>query len=101
MLIARTESHAAMNEAAQTYAANLPRSVVSRKEWLAHKDERTRLHHRVADGQQVPIDQPYTVGASLMMFPGDPTAPPGEVCNCRCGQAFLPPETPFAKGAAP
>jgi SPP1 gp7 family putative phage head morphogenesis protein len=93
-LIARTESHAAMNQAAQDYAQSLPKSVVARKEWLAHHDERTRPHHRLADGQVKPIDQPYAVGTSLMMFPGDPTAPPGEVCNCRCGQAFLPPEPP-------
>lgn len=101
MLIARTESHAAMNQAAQTYAQSLPPSIVSRKEWLAHHDERTRPHHRLADGQQVPVSQPFAVGASLMMFPGDPTAPPGEVCNCRCGLAFLPPAIPFPQGATP
>ena len=100
LLIARTESHAAMNQAAQDYAQSLPPSVVARKEWLAHHDERTRPHHRLADGQIKPVDQPYVVGASLMMFPGDPTAPPGEVCNCRCGQAFLPPEPP-SLGATP
>jgi SPP1 gp7 family putative phage head morphogenesis protein len=101
LTIARTESHGAMNQAAQTYAQNLPASVVSRKEWLAHHDERTRPTHRVADGQQQPVGQPYVVGQALMMFPGDPTGPPGEVINCRCGQAFLPPENPFSSGAAP
>jgi SPP1 gp7 family putative phage head morphogenesis protein len=96
--IARTETMGALNQAAQTYAENLPAGRVGRKEWLAHHDERTRHTHRIADGQQVPIHQPYHVGMSLMMFPGDPTAPPDEVINCRCAQAFLPPTHSLSLG---
>lgn len=85
-LIARTETISALNQAALDHAIN--RGVVTTKEWLAHHDTRTRPTHRVADGQTVPIAQPFHVGASLMAYPGDPTAPPDEVCNCRCALLF-------------
>jgi SPP1 gp7 family putative phage head morphogenesis protein len=87
-LIARTESIGALNEAAYLYAASLQSGAVASKEWLAHHDERTRPTHRKADGQKVPLHAPFHVGASRMMFPGDPTAPPDEVCNCRCSLLF-------------
>lgn len=89
-LIARTETTGAMNEAAHTYAASLPAGAVGRKEWLAVHDERTRMTHRVADGQTVPMWSPFVVGSSLMMHPGDPSAPPDEVCNCRCSLLYHP-----------
>lgn len=56
----------------------------------SHHDNRTRPTHRVADTQTRPLDEPYDVGGSAMMFPGDPTGPPDEVINCRCGQMFIP-----------
>lgn len=90
-MIARTGSVAALNKSALDYAQSLPPGTVGRKEWLAHHDTRTRPTHRAADGQTVPLHQPYTVGGTLMMYPGDPAAPPDEVCNCRCAQLFLPP----------
>lgn len=88
--IARTETIGAMNQAANTYASNLPPSVVGRHRWLAHHDDRTRPHHRAADGQEAPMGQPYHVGGSLMRFPHDPAAPPDETINCRCTEMFLP-----------
>lgn len=92
-MIAQTETIGAMNEAAQTYAQHLPDGVVGSKVWLAHHDQRTRPTHRIADGQQVPLNTPFVVGGYPMMQPGDPTAPPGEVINCRCGVGMLPPQT--------
>lgn len=54
------------------------------KQWLATEDERTRPTHVEADGQQRPLDQPFTVGGFPLDFPGDPAGPDAEVCNCRC-----------------
>lgn len=89
--IARTESIGALNEAAATYADNLPADVVAGREWLSAHDSRVRETHRVADGQVQPMGQPYLVGGVPMLFPHDPAAPPDEVINCRCTQAFLTP----------
>jgi Uncharacterized protein, homolog of phage Mu protein gp30 len=54
------------------------------KEWVATGDERTRDTHLEADGQQVPIGEPFVVGGSELMEPGDPSGDPDEVWNCRC-----------------
>ncbi|WP_414167164.1 phage minor head protein [Streptoverticillium reticulum] len=53
--------------------------------WRAVHDERTRPWHREADGQRQPAGLPFTVGGEFLMFPGDPTASPGNRVNCRCG----------------
>lgn len=91
-MIAQTETIGAMNQAAFVYADNLPEGIVGSKTWLAHHDQRTRPHHRLADGQTVPLSSKFAVGGFAMDHPGDPTAPPQEVINCRCGTAYLPPK---------
>ncbi|MCU1494856.1 MAG: hypothetical protein JWO62_2620 [Acidimicrobiaceae bacterium] len=93
--IARTEAHGALNSAANAYATHLPVGIVARKVWLAHHDTRTRPTHRVAGASYsagIPLTEPYLVGDFPMQYPGDPAAPPDEVVNCRCGEAFLPAE---------
>jgi len=80
--IAQTEVVGAMNEAAHIYANNLPPGMVGSKIWLSHHDDRTRPHHVLADGQEVPVSSPFFVGGYAMQFPGDPVAPPSEVINC-------------------
>ncbi|MBQ6686271.1 MAG: minor capsid protein [Firmicutes bacterium] len=55
-----------------------------RKRWIATKDERTRDSHRDLDGQIVELDQPFKVAGTTIRFPGDPTARPNLVWNCRC-----------------
>jgi len=54
------------------------------KFWLATDDSRTRPTHALAEGQRVPVGQPFIVGGFELMFPGDPTGPPQEVIQCRC-----------------
>lgn len=54
------------------------------KTWTAHHDEKTRLTHRIADGQQIPLGEAFNVGGFPLRFPRDPFGPPGEVMNCRC-----------------
>lgn len=65
------------------------------QEWLATHDGRTRITHRLLDGEHVPIGErfvpegygdKYSIG-----FPGDPTALGEMVYNCRCTLvAWLP-----------
>jgi len=54
------------------------------KEWLATQDMATRDAHMEADGQQVPIDEPFTVDGEQLDYPGDAAGSPGNIVNCRC-----------------
>jgi len=80
--IARTETLRGTNFG--TYEAYRQSGVVAAKEWLAALDERTRPTHADADGQVVPVDKPFNVGGTNMMYPGDPAGGASETCNCRC-----------------
>ena len=54
------------------------------KEWMATFDELTRWQHRELDGQKQPMNKPFKVGGYSIMYPGDPTAHPSMIYNCRC-----------------
>jgi hypothetical protein len=91
-LIARTETSRAANIGSMVGAMST--GLVTVKEWIAAKDNRTRRMPRDAndhlnmDGVQIPMDQKFVVPAKEyidnMLHPGDSTAHAGNVCNCRC-----------------
>lgn len=56
------------------------------KVWRTELDERVRPTHRLVEGKKVPIDEPFLVGQSLMMYPKDDSlgASADEIVNCRC-----------------
>lgn len=58
----------------------------TKKVWLSEADNRVRFTHTEAHGQEKPIGQPFEVGNSLLLFPGDLTYNPEEkeIANCRC-----------------
>jgi HK97 family phage portal protein len=80
--IARTETTPAYNFGA--VAAWDQSEVVDSKEWLTAGDEVVRDAHADAEGQIVPLDQPFTVGGEALDFPGDPSGSAENVINCRC-----------------
>ena len=55
-----------------------------KKKWLATLDGHTRRSHRRLDGQTVDIDEPFRVGGYSIEYPGDSSARPEMVYNCRC-----------------
>lgn len=57
---------------------------VSRKGWMCAFVPSSRDAHIDADGQEVAIDDDFTVGGERMGFPGDHRGSPGNVCNCLC-----------------
>lgn len=63
-----------------------PRVVKVFKTWLTRMDRRVRPTHRNALGQRVPEDKPFSVGTSLLMYPGDHSlgADSDELTRCRC-----------------
>ncbi|MFE7330787.1 phage minor head protein [Streptomyces sp. NPDC057565] len=89
--IAQTEASRAWNTAtlAAAQAATGPdRPVV--KQWVTRHDKRVRTAHDQVDGQIRLLAEPFTVAGVEMQAPGDPTAPPGLVINCRCRLAVAP-----------
>lgn len=85
-VIAQTEVNRAYG--AGTMAAGIEQARVTgrqlRKVWNARDDSRVRMPHHQADGQTVPVWQPFQVNGESLMFPGDPTGSPENVINCRC-----------------
>ena len=86
-LIARTESCTTMNAGSTVLYQS---EGIEQKEWISVQDDRTRDAHLIMDGVVVPITDKFEVPATSqsdgawMEYPGDPSAPAGEVCNCRC-----------------
>lgn len=72
--------------------------VQMKKQWLAAKDSRVRDTHARLDGQIVDVDKPFVIDGKEIMYPGDPSAPPEEVYNCRCTLKYIYPQ--FSKPGA-
>lgn len=85
--VARTETMGAVNAGAYRSAvldAEARGDVAPFKLWLSTDDRRTRPTHRAADQQRTLLTEPFAVGGSRLLFPGDPTGAAAEVINCRC-----------------
>ena len=86
-LIARTESCSTVNYGA---LAIYQAEGIHMKEWIATRDDRTRDSHLVMDGVVIPLEDKFEVpeteqtAGGWLEYPGDPSADPSEVCNCRC-----------------
>lgn len=70
--------------------------IILQKEWIATHDSRTRHAHSMLDRQVVDTDKPFHTVLHLsktkrqpddIMYPGDPSAHPANVYNCRCALA--------------
>lgn len=57
---------------------------VTYKTWLTAEDDKVREEHVDADGQTVPIDQPFDVCGESLDYPADPSGSDACCCNCRC-----------------
>ena len=92
-LIARTETGRAANIGSMVGATST--GLVTMKEWIAAKDNRTRriprdqFDHLNMNGKKLPIDETFKLqnkkgGFDLMLHPCDSSGSAGDVCNCRC-----------------
>lgn len=61
-----------------------------KKRWLATLDTHTRDVHADLDGKMADIDEPFDSILGPIMFPGDPSAEPANVYNCRCTLEEVP-----------
>lgn len=92
-LIARTETGRAANIGSMVGATST--GLVTVKEWIAAKDNRTRriprdqFDHLNMDGTKIPMDATFKIqnkkgGFDFMLHPCDSSGSAGDVCNCRC-----------------
>lgn len=90
-LIVRTELKMAENYGRQASRKDSP--FQTEEIWISAHDLRTRTSHHEADGQKVDEGKLFKikrykgkkmVGYDMMTGPGDPTAHPENLCNCRC-----------------
>jgi hypothetical protein len=87
--VARTEVIAATNAGSITRVRLMGADAPPFKQWLATMDARTRPTHAAADGQVVPREGRFEVGAAMLDYPADYTGPAAEVINCRCTILFV------------
>jgi SPP1 gp7 family putative phage head morphogenesis protein len=79
--IASTETSAAYGTARQSA---MRQAGIQKREWLTSGNDNVREAHKIAEGQQVGIDEPFSVGGEHLLYPGDPSGSPDNVINCHC-----------------
>lgn len=86
--IARTEVHAALNAGSIQGSRDMlsELGLTAKKVWISTPDEKTRADH--VSVAPVGVDEKFDVGGDALDYPGDPSAPPGQVINCRCAHAL-------------
>lgn len=90
--IARTETATAANTTSHDY---LEMGGIQRTIWSTALDEKVRgarpeeFNHRMAESQEVAINEAYIVSNESLLFPGDSSmgASAGNTINCRCIEA--------------
>jgi len=90
-VIARTESHTAVNAARQeALLQSVEQSGIDpatvKREWRATRDKRTRDSHNEETGTKVGLQEPFVINGARLLHPGDRSlgAPAKETINCRC-----------------
>lgn len=59
--------------------------VIMERKWVAaYEPGRTRDWHLELNGVTVGVDEPFENSVGKIMYPGDPSADPSNVYNCRC-----------------
>jgi len=87
--IAATEANIAVNMARHDLAmAAYNNGATVEKTWKTRRDDRVRHTHQQVQNVTLPLATPFQVGGWPMMHPGDITAPPELVQNCRCGMDY-------------
>ncbi len=90
VVVARTEVTGAQNAGTLGAAGDRQarEGIPLVKTWVATtrapSSARTRPAHLKADGQSVPIVEPFDVGGEALQYPGDPRGSAGNVIQCRC-----------------
>jgi hypothetical protein len=83
-VITKTEMGRVFSEATQLRMEQAAQNVDGlEKQWIhAGHPKKARPMHLAANGQHVPVNEPFNIGGVQMMFPRAPGAPLDEVINC-------------------
>ena len=83
MFISECEANSILNY--RQYSKALKSGKI-KKTWIDVGDKRERKTHLEVGGTTLPIDEPFSVGDSLLQFPKDTSlgASADEIVNCRC-----------------
>lgn len=83
MFISECEANSILNYRQYSKAV---KSGKTKKTWIDVGDKRERKTHLEVGGTTIPINEPFSVGDSLLMFPTDYSlgASADEIVNCRC-----------------
>lgn len=82
---ARTYTTAAENKGRlDSYERAEKLGIKTNKKWIATLDDRTRMEHRHLDNMVVAYDADFEVDGYTISYPGDPSAEPEMIYNCRC-----------------
>nr|DAH94662.1 MAG TPA: minor capsid component [Caudoviricetes sp.] len=83
MFISECEANSMLNYRQYSKAVKAGKT---KKKWIDVGDKRERKTHLEVGGTILPIDEPFSVGDSLLQFPKDTSlgASADEIVNCRC-----------------
>ena len=83
MFISECEANSILNYKQYSKAVKAGKT---KKKWIDVGDKRERKTHLEVGGTILPIDEPFSVGDSLLQFPTDTSlgASADEIVNCRC-----------------
>lgn len=83
MFISECEANSILNYRQYAKAVKAGKT---KKKWIDVGDKRERKTHLEVGGTILPIDEPFSVGDSLLQFPKDTSlgASADEIVNCRC-----------------
>lgn len=83
MFISECEANSILNYRQYSKAVKVGKT---KKKWIDVGDKRERKTHLEVGGTILPIDEPFSVGDSLLQFPKDTSlgASADEIVNCRC-----------------
>lgn len=82
---ARTYTTAAENKGrVDSYERANNMGIPVKQMWMATLDDRTRVEHRHLDGQVREIGEEFEADGYKIRYPGDPSAEPEMIYNCRC-----------------
>lgn len=68
----------------ESYRQATENGIILKREWIATHDSKTRDWHTELDGQLADVDEYFENSIGLILYPGDPSADPANVYNCRC-----------------